>query len=628
MAGFAAVVCLDHRTGRTLEHLYSLRHTEIAVGGNFFTVPWEIPVVMRVLHRFFVAVVLFSLASTSLADETKPIVVVSLRGHQNLIDDLAYIGSTSALKEKDHEKYGQRFIKGVNRFIRKLSERDEFDILEAPGVDPQRPWGFAILTDEVNIVPVAFLPITDLDAYLEFLKKNNDDRVEETEDGLYEFNVTDTETMFIKLEGDWGFIAQGPGNLVTLPNPEEILGDLPLQYDMGIQINIQEIPEFLRDMVLDSSDGLSDIIPIDGLQSLTGMLGGDPDAALKMMLTQIDQITIGISVDAEEKIASFEVIVKPIEDSAVQRHFAALPEATTRFGMLVDQDSAIMAHVTIAEMDDRMKQLSTKAINDYHQQVMAVLEASDEVSTDREREVFGELLGSLTEIATATVDSGSVDMAMRITGDSKKLTLVAATKIADRAPVDAMVRRIAELADGDPGFETIELEVAEHDGVAIHAFKLAPSGDGNVSAGAGMMKALFGDSADIYVAVSEEALFLAIGVDGLEQLKVAMQLEEKLVPPMEAVIDLKPIIRLAMGALGDNQQMKMAVGLMGAQLINTDSHMSFSLKPSSDGMVFRGEAREGILRLIAVAFPLLQDTILDQIKSGSGALGLPSIPGF
>ncbi len=585
---------------------------------------------MLVLQRIFVAFFFLSLASTTLADETKPILVVSLKGQQHLIDDLEYIGSTRAFQEHDREKQGQKFVDSiVNRFMRKLLEIEKFDLRELPGIDMERPWGFTVLTDEVNIVPLAFLPVTDLDAFLEYAKEFSADRVQEAEGGLYEINMTDTETVFIKLEGDWVFIGQGPDNLVSLPNPEELLGDLPLRYDLGVQINFQEIPAFLRDMVLDSSDRLMELLPLDSLQGLTGMLGDDPGKMLNLMLTQIDQVTIGSSIDAESHNATFEVTVRPLDDSAAQRHFATLPEATTRFGVLVNPDSAIMAHVTIAEMDDRTTQLAMKTVNDYHQQVMTAIEATEEVTTDREREVFVELVTSFTEITTAAIETGSVDMAVRVTGNSGSMTMVAATTVADREPVDALVGRIAELAQGDPGFEKIELEVTEQDGVAIHAFKLAANAEGEVaSAGTGIMKTLFGDAMEIYVAVGEDTFFLAVGAEGLEQLKAAMKMEEKLVSPMEMVMDFKPVIDLLGGLAGDNQQIKVVMGVLRMQLISIDSHVTLSLNPSSDGIVLRGEAREGILKLMAVAFPLLQNTILEQLKAGGGPLGLPSVPGL
>ena len=584
---------------------------------------------MRVLHRILVAVAFFSLTATTLADETKPILVVAMRGHQNLIDDLSFVGSSIAFQAKDREKLGKKFVNGsINSFLRKLLEKDEFDIQEMPGIDPQRPWGFTVLTDEVNIVPMAFLPITGLEAYLEVVKKYNGDRVQETEDGLYEINLTDTETVFIKTEGDWGFIAQGPDNLATLPNPDEILGDLPSKYDLGMRINFQEIPEFLRDMVVDSSDRLAEILPIANVQGPLGILGEEPGELLNMMLTQIDQLTIGGSIDAENENISFEVTVKPVEGSDVERHFATLPEATTRFGNLVDPDSAIMMHVTIAAMDDHTMKLAKKSIDDYHQQVMAAIEAAEEVGTDREREVFGELLTSLHEITTASIETRGVDMAMRMTGKSGKYTLVAATKVADREPVDAMVQRIAELAQGDPGFETVKLQVAEQDGVAIHSFKMTASGDQEDSKGVSMMQALFGDSIEMHIAVGEDAFFFALGVDGLEQLKAAMKLEEKLVPPMEAVIDFESIADILAVSVGDNQQIQLAMVVMKMQLASADSHLSLSLNPSSDGMVFQGKAQKAIVKVIAIAFPLLQDTILEQLKSGDGALGLPSIPGL
>lgn len=580
----------------------------------------------RVLHRIFAAIALLSLASTTLADETRPILVVSLKSHQNLIADLEYVGSTTAVSEKTREPNGKKFVDNfTNRFINKLFDIENFKLRELPGVDPERPWGFTVLTDGVNIVPLGFLPITDLEAFVEYAKKYNGDRVQETEDGLYELNLTDTETFFIKLEGDWGYFGQGPHNLVDLPNPEKLLGDLPSKYDMGVRINLQEVPAFLRDMILDSSDRLGDLSPIDGLENLTAMLGDDPGEALSIMLTELDQVTIGGSINAETKDLTFDVHIVPVEGSGAAKEFAALPEATSRFGSLINDDSAVMMHFTVESLTDGMKDLAKTTISDYQQQVIAAIEANEQVATDREREIFGELLTNFTEIATASIDSGSVDMAMRMTGASPKFTLVGGTKIANREPVDAMIRRIGELAVGDPGFESVSLEVAEQDGVAIHAFKFAGSVGEGSSTGAGLIEPLFGDSRQMHVAVGEDAFFFAFGPNGLEDLKTAMQVEEKSVPPMEFVIELKAFFDLLGRSAGDSQELKLIMGVLQMQMATVDSHAKMTLSQSSDGMLLHGESKEGIIKIFAVAFPLLQDTILEQLKSGNGALGLPGL---
>lgn len=578
----------------------------------------------RVLHRIIAAVVVSSFAATAVADETKPILVVSMKGHKNLIEDLEYVGSTASFDPAEAEKKGKIFVDFVvNRYIKDIFELDEFDIRDMPGIDPERPWGMTVLTDQVNIVPLAFLPVTDLDAFLEFAKKYNGDRINEAEDGLYEINLTDTETMFLKLEGDWAFIGQGPHNLETLPNPDEVLAELPSQHDLGIRISMEDFPAFLRDMLLDSSDRLGDVLPIDGLDSMLGMLGDDPGETLTLLMTQIKEVTIGMSIDAEAKVSSVEMNLIPVEGSGAAKEFAALTEGTSRFGTLIKDDSAVMMHITVDEMTPGMIDLAKQTVQDYHAQVMTIIENTERASTDREREVFGEVLASFTSILSDTIDTGKIDLAMRMNGAVSKSTMVCGTTIADREPVDAMIKRIAELSDGDPGIESVTLDVAEQDGVAIHAFKFASTPDGNASQGADMMNALFGEYRDVYVAVGDDAFLFAFGRDGLEELKAAIAPVEKTVPPMEMVVELKAFFDLASGSVGDNQQMQMVMTVMKMQMALVDSHTKLSVAPSSDGLLVKGEAQEGLVKLLAVALPLLREAIVEQIKSAVGDAGLP-----
>ena len=409
---------------------------------NVYSTTWRIVLAMVAL-----------VSSTAAAADMQPVAVVSLRSYQNLIDDLEYFGSTSAFQPTDREKTGTDFVnKVVNRFVEKLLEIDDFNIRELPGVDFARPWGLAVMTDEVNIVPIGFAPITDLAAFIEHLKQYiGEDNVQDAGDGMFEVSITETETVVVKTEGDWGYVGQSAENLAELPDPMAVLGSLPESYDLGVQVYMQRIPEFLRDMVVDMLRQSDGDLPIPGLSALPQLPGVEPGELVELALTQVDEMTLGWSLDAEAQNLGFEMSVKAVPDTVVAQHFAAMKETKTKFGSLLSGDDPLSGHLTMS-LDEGQIETATALLESYQSQVMETLAGSEAVASDAERDALRDLAEQMLGLARQTIEAGQVDVAFRGMGNIGSLTLVAGVRVADADAADALARRFAELAAGDATF--------------------------------------------------------------------------------------------------------------------------------------------------------------------------------
>ena len=152
------------------------------------------------------AFVLAILAAQALHAQTpKPVVVVSISGVKELMNDIDYITKSAGV-----EDYGNLF-----------------KLLAAPytvGIDKEKPWGMVMKTAGDEPIGVAFVPVKDLDVVFAALRE----QIGEPRDvggGVYE--ILDPAPMYIKEKDGYAYIARESKHLKGLPaDPLKQLGGL------------------------------------------------------------------------------------------------------------------------------------------------------------------------------------------------------------------------------------------------------------------------------------------------------------------------------------------------------------------------------------------------------------------
>ncbi|MBX7167718.1 MAG: hypothetical protein K1X74_15410 [Pirellulales bacterium] len=549
------------------------------------------------------------------ATDLQPIAVACLRGHQNLVNDLRFVGESTGIGDDQKNSHRNRFMKQyMGKFLGQLLNAKDLDLENFPGIDGARPWGAAVMTDGLTIVPLAFLPVTDMAQFIETVKLHHGDIVKELDGGLYE--VALQLPMYAKLVDGWAFFVQTEDQFESLPDPMTVLGDLPSKHDATLRIDVQNIPEVLRDLALDLLN-----------QGEAGPLGQVPPetrAVLEFVFQQMQQVTVGVSIDTEQKQFVFDTDLKPIAGSDAESFVASLSNTKTRLGALVHEldekgaskdNARIIARLSMP-LVDAVRSQCDQMLETYKTEVLAAIDASTDVKDDEERKIFKELTEQMMGVFHAATQTGTLDMGIKLTGADKSMTLVAGAYVGEGTEADALIRRVAELGTGDPGIKLAQAEVEMHGETAIHAFEFAPA----TGQQGQLLEGAVGPAPKMFLAVTKDGrMFAAVGPEALARLKTAIDTGEATAPPAQLLVDIRAMLPVLQAALP--QEAKIAVSLMQMNLRQGDARMIATLESQGDVLHLHGEAHEGMVRLTALLTPMIAPILLDQLKS----LSLPGL---
>jgi len=98
-------------------------------------------------------VLLLATSANAQDDEMKPLAVLSFGGFQEMLDDLELVGQLSDNPD---------LAKGLEGLIEMATQGQGL-----PGLDKKRPWGASIASDGLQFSILAFLPVDDLEGFLD-----------------------------------------------------------------------------------------------------------------------------------------------------------------------------------------------------------------------------------------------------------------------------------------------------------------------------------------------------------------------------------------------------------------------------------------------------------------------------
>ena len=174
-------------------------------------------------------------ADNQAAEAVRPVAVVTFSGWQELIDDLNFVGDVSDSPGLGSSIEGLLALTTGGQGLVSL-RRDQ-------------PWGVTvgIVNNEPDVL--AFVPLKDLDRFLTALVGVIGPAPKDAE-GVYELDAMG-QTILAKQHGDWAFINTSQQSLTNLPDdPAALVAELTKKYDIGVEVNMQNLPADFRDVAL------------------------------------------------------------------------------------------------------------------------------------------------------------------------------------------------------------------------------------------------------------------------------------------------------------------------------------------------------------------------------------------
>lgn len=521
------------------------------------------------------------------SSKAKPIAIVTLNSVNNLLEDVNFIGSLA----------GQpRMADQIRPFVGMMQ-----------GLDNDQPIGLVIQSDGVSPGGAICIPVTDFKMLVGGLQMFGVTS-EDGPDGTVQINAQG-QTLFAKEANGWAFISMMPQMLENLPaDPGELFGTLTKEYDLGIRLHVQNIPEALKQMALSQLES--------GMQAGMKKLDSESDDQyearkamaevqvdqLKQAAEELDELTLGIAIDGEQQRTFIDVVYTAIAGSNLAEKFALNSNPKTDFAGFYQPDAAMMVtfaskigDADIAQMEQMFGALS--------KQISTAIEEEASTKSEGNNDLLKSAAEDFLQSVKATLKAGKMDGGAVLNVSPNSISLVAGGFNADPAKLESGIKKLVKVAeDEEEKFPGVNWNSGSHGDIQFHTINIPipTGGDDEEKA-----HRLFGETVDIAFGIGKDAAYFAFGRDCVEAIKGIIDTSaaspQKSVPPMEMTFALSQIMGAAATFVDDDDkpQIEMIANMLTNEANGRD-HVRIVVQPIPNGARTRIEAEEGVLRAIGM----------------------------
>jgi hypothetical protein len=530
--------------------------------------------------RWLAAVALIAVPLSALAQEVKPVAVVSIASIEDTLADVGYI-----TKATGNEDAGRTAILFGNAFTN--------------GFDKKKPIGAYVIAAGGEYHPIAFAPVTNLAQILETYKEQLGEP-KDAGDGVQEVGMG--QTAFIKEQTGWVFIAQQKEHLVNLPaDPSTLLGTLPKEYNIAARLLANNIPDEIKRWATDQIKvmferqfeiGAANAPPEQ--REAMEKVGRNSVAQITRLMEDMEEVTIGVSIDSVAKKTFLDVTALAKDGPSLARQFAMNTGLKTNFGGFLMPDASVTLNFTgKLGPEDILQQVNL--LNTMKVQVMKQIDDDANVEASK-REPVKQIVGQFMDIVVKTLESGKMDGGAALVLEPKNISFVAGGYLANEGgQLEAAFRKLVDVAKDEPDFPKVQFDVATHGGVKFHTLTV-PIPEGEAEA-----REFFGPTMNIVLGTSPNSAYLAFGKDGQGLIKKVMDssgtLADKETLPMQLHVAVLPILKFAQ-SVDDNPVVPALVSTL--EKAGNDK-VSLTSTATGRGSTGRFEIGEGVLQVIGEA---------------------------
>ncbi|WP_254511792.1 hypothetical protein [Anatilimnocola floriformis] len=525
--------------------------------------------------------VLFS--PLAMAQEVKPVVVVSIASIEDTLTDVGYI-----TKAAGYEDVGKTAMLFGNAFT--------------GGFDKKKPIGAYVTMSGGEPRPVIFVPVTNLQQILETFKEQLGEP-KDAGDGVFE--IGKAASAFYKEQAGWVFIAQQKEYLVGLPaDPAALLGKLPKDYNVAVKVLGNNVPVELKQAGVDaikvqferSFEAGAANAPPEQREAME-KVGKNSVAQITRIMEEMEEVTLGLSIDSVAKKTFLDVTLLAKDGTTLARQFAMNTGLKSGFsGFLLPEASVTANFVGKLGPEDITQQVAL--FNTMKAQVMKQIDNDANVDANK-RGPVKMVVGQFMDVLTKTVESGKMDGGAALVLEPKNISFVAGMYVADGATFEAAFRKLVDIAKDEPEFPKVSFDVATHGGVKFHTLSVP------IPASESEMREFFGPNMDIVLGTSPGSAYLAFGKNAQGLIKKVMDASattaDKAALPMQINVGLLPILKF-MQSVDDNA---IYPALTSTLEMAGNDKIILSSTATGRGSTGRFEIGEGVIKVLGEAVKAL-----------------------
>jgi len=516
------------------------------------------------------------------ADEAiKPVVVVSISGYDELINDVAFLGKVS-----DNPGLEQMLVGTLNFVTQGQGLK---------GLDTKRPWGVVLVATSVGVQPLIFLPVSDSQQLLTALAP----MVGEPRDAGDGVRVIDYagQKIYLKDQNKWLNFSLDMGLVKSPPaDPLKLLGGLDKQYDIAFSVYAQNVPPVYRDMALDQlKGGAQNALKKEDDESeedfaLRKAIVESQIAQSERLIRDTDQLTLGWVIDQAGKSTYLEVQQTAVANTQLAKDMAAYAEASSTYTGFRLPNAAITSGVTMTIPASSMPGILA-AIKGFRTKAETKIDKSDR--DDATKAALKEVTDQLIEVVRASIATGKTDMASAVVLESSP-QFIGGIDVAESAKLEASLKKLADIAAKNPQAPAVTLNAETHAGVKFHKVAVPIPQDGDKK-----LAKILGPQLDVWVGIGAKSAYLAAGKDSLTTLKKVLDVSggsPRPVDPLQIIISIESILKFNQVVEPENVIATMLAGEL-AKTPGKD-HVNIVVKPIKNGSVARVSFEEGVVRVL------------------------------
>lgn len=515
------------------------------------------------------------------AAEHQPAVVVSVAGIDRLLADIGYLTRAAGMPQ----------VGGL------------ISVMSGPyldGLNAKKPAGLLVTFRSAEPASVVFVPVTDMSAVLNKIEEQIG-KPQEAGGGLMKIQVQ--REIFFREQGGWLFVSDQAANLTDLPDdPSRFLGDLSQQYAAALQVNGRSIPQPLRNQMLDKAR-------TDFERGLEKNLADQPESKREMSerlqrqgfenlvsaFADVDQLTVGWGTDSQAGKTFLELQLSAQPESKLANQLNRASQLQTDFSGFLLPDAAVTlsfsASLTQPVIDQTCELLAAS-----REQMMRQIEQDPKMTDPGSRLAIKDAFGTLLDVFSQTVSQGNLDGGGAMVLAPDAIRVVAGGLVADGAAVESAIRKIVDVAGGQPGFPQVSFDAETYKSVDLHTAKFP------IPAHEQKSRKVLGDQLDVVLGTGPTSVYLAFGKECADLLKRVIDgsqaAPDQPSSPVRLHMALTPVLEFA-DALNDEEP---AVTAMAKALRDASGKDGISLaaRGVDNGVVYRFEVEEDVLGLIGV----------------------------
>ena len=510
---------------------------------------------------------------------TEPVVVVSVAGVGKISDAVTYLS----------EAVGQPAAGGL------------FSAMAATftqGLDPNRPIGLIVPWIDGSPAPIAFIPAADVRQFLKRLEEQLGPAEEMQDDPNTLAVAAGASLVYIKQAGQWAYIAQDRQFLNQLPaNPQTLLAGMDQQYDIGVRINVQQIPVQQREMIvqqLKQGFAAAAARQADGDGDQVRRMGEQTLQQLERVINETQRVLVGWSVDPanQRTFIDFEITAAPgTELAEIYDASRAIP---SKFAAVIRPDAAAYYHAAVS-ISPKAAEQTRQSVDQAMKMLRTALAQEDDLTEQQQADVTA-LLERVGELAMDTVSEGKADLGLVISTEGGKLRMVGGAFVADGNAVAQLVKDLADKVKNETDAPRFTFDQGQYKGVTFHTIEADVPEDKEEA------RQLFGPVLQVKLGTAANAVYVAVGDNAQELIQRLVDSGESDTgaarPLGQLYVSLLPILQYAQ-TVDDNENLRAMIDALSRS--NGTGNLLVVSESIEQGQKVRISIGEGLLRAIGAA---------------------------